>query len=433
MLSHHEHLRFTSRGLSRRGFLHTVGASALAVGSLSLRDMMSLQAADLKKQGKSMILLWMNGAPSQFETFDPKPGHENGGETKAIDTAVPGIQIAHHWDNVAKVMNDIALIRSMTNKEGQHPRATYQLHTGYIPSSSVKYPSLGSNLAKMLGDPQHELPSVVAIGQAEGMGSGFLGVDFEPFVVDQPGQLPQNVAASANVDRFQRRLGLLSQVEKEFADRGGQVVATNHQQLYSKASKLVLSPQVKRFQFDDEPVAVQERYGNSEFGKGCLLARRMVESGVTFVEVTTRGAGAGGNWDTHQDNFARTATLSQQVDPGMAALIGDLKERGMLDRTLVVWMGEFGRTPKINPRGGRDHYPRVFNAAIAGCGTKGGQVIGASTKDGSAIDHDPVTVHDLFCTICKALEVDPAHANISPLGRPIKIVDGGKPVTKLFA
>ncbi len=433
MLSHHEQIRITSRGLSRRGFLHTVTASAAAVGTLNLRDLMSLQAAELKKQGKSMILLWMNGAPSQFETFDPKPDNaEVTGETKAIDTNVPGIQIANGWDNVAKVMNEIALIRSLTNKEGQHQRATFQMHTGYIPSSSVKYPSLGCNIAKMLGDLERDLPTVVSVGNTEG--AGFLGVDYEPFVVDRPGEMPQNVAASANADRFNRRVGLLDQIEKEFSDRGGQVVATNHKQLYSKASKLVLSPEVKRFQFDDESPTTRDRYGSSEFGKGCLLARRMVESGVPFIEVSSRGApGAGGNWDTHQDVFSRTASLIQATDPGMAALISDLKERGLLDRTLVVWMGEFGRTPRINPRGGRDHYPRVFNAAMAGCGIKGGQVIGASTKDGSAIDRDAVTVHDLFASICQALDVNPAHENISPLGRPIKIVDGGKPVAKLFA
>lgn len=431
MLSHHEHIRLTSRGISRRSFFHTVGAGAVAAGTLNLRDLMSLQAAELKKRGKSLILLWMNGGPSQFETFDPKPGTETGGETKAIDTATPGIQIANGWDNVAKVMNDVALIRSLTNKEGQHQRATYQLHTGYIPSSSVKYPSLGCNIAKMLSEAEHELPSVVSIGGTEG--AGFLGVDYEPFVVDRPGELPQNVAASANLDRFSRRVGLLDQLEKEFANRGAQVVTTNHKQLYSKASKLVLSPQVKRFQFDDEPQALRDRYGESDFGKGCLLARRMVESGVAFVEVTSRGGQGVGNWDNHQDIFTNTARLISGVDPGMGTLIADLKERGLLDHTLVVWLGEFGRTPKINPRGGRDHYPRVFSAAIAGCEIQGGQVIGASTKDGSAVDHDPVTVNDLFSTICKALDVDPAHENISPLGRPIKIVDGGKPVAKLFA
>ena len=429
MLTHHEQIRFTSRGLSRRGFLHSVSTTALAAGTLNLRDLMSLQAAELRKQGKSLILLWMNGGPSQFETFDPKPDNKDvTGETTAIATAASGIQIANGWDNVAKVMNDVALIRSLTNKEGNHPRATSQMHTGYVPSGTVKYPSLGCNIAKMLGDPEHELPSVVSIGNTEG--AGFLGVDYEPFVVDQPGQLPQNVAASANTARFDRRLGLLDQLEKEFADRGGQVVATNHKQLYSKASKLVLSPQVKRFQFDDEPQALRDRYGNTDFGRGCLLARRLVESGVSFVEITSQRGG--GNWDTHQDVFSRTGTLISAVDPGMGPLIADLKERGMLDRTLVLWMGEFGRTPKINARGGRDHYPRVFNAAIAGCGIRGGQAIGASTKDGSAVDHDPVTVHDLFCSICRALDVNPNHEHISPLGRPIKIVDGGAPVKKLF-
>jgi hypothetical protein len=433
MLSLHEQIHFTSRGLSRRGFLHSVTAGAVATGTLCLRDLMSLQAAELRKQGKSLILLWMNGAPSQFETFDPKPDNaEVTGETKAIATNVPGIQIAHHWDNVAKVMNEIALIRSLTNREGQHQRATFQMHTGYVPSSSVKYPSLGCNIAKLLADPDRELPAVVSVGPTEG--AGFLGVDYEPFVVDRPGELPQNVAASANADRFNRRIGLLDQIEKEFADRGGQSVAKNHKQLYSKASKLVLSPEVKRFQFDDEPAEIRSRYGNSEFGKGCLLARRMVESGVPFIEVASRGVpGGGGNWDTHQDNFSRTKALIEATDPGMAALISDLKERGLLSQTLVVWMGEFGRTPRINPRGGRDHYPRCFNAAMAGCGIKGGQVIGASTKDGSAVDHDPVTVHDLFSTICKALGIDPSHENISPLGRPIKIVDGGKPIDKMFS
>lgn len=432
MLSFHEHVSFSARGFNRREFLHTVAASAAAAGTLNLRDFMSLQAAELKRQGKSLILLWMNGGPSQFETFDPKPENaELTGETKAINTSVPGIQIANGWDNVAKVMNDVALIRSMTNKEGQHQRATFQMHTGYLPSSSVKYPSIGCNIAKMLSEAEHELPSVVAVGGTEG--AGFLGVDYEPFVVDRPGELPQNVAASANTDRFNRRVGLLDQLEKEFSDRGGRIVATNHKQLYDKASKLVLSPLVKRFQFDDEPQELRDRYGNSEFGKGCLLARRMVESGVPFIEISSRGGQGGGNWDNHQDIFSNTARLIGNVDPGMGTLIADLKERGLLDRTLVVWMGEFGRTPRVNPRGGRDHYPRVFSAAVAGCGIKGGQVIGASTKDGSAVDHDPVTAHDLFSTICKALDVNPAHENISPLGRPIKIVDGGKPVEKLFS
>lgn len=428
-----EHVRLNRHGLSRRGFVHAVSASALAAGTLSFRDVVTVRADDLRRQGRSMILLWMQGGPSQLETFDPKPGHENGGETKAIDTNVPGIQIAHAWTNVAKVADQLAIIRSMTNKEGQHDRATYQLHTGYIPSGSVKHPALGSNIAHEIASAEVDIPSVVAIGGPRGgMGfggssAGFLGVDYEPFQVADPSRLPDNVAVANGEGRYRRRLGLLGQIEQEFAQRGGEVVVDNHRRIYDKASKLVLSPKTKAFDLSDEPQSLKQQYGSSAFGQGCLLARRLVEAGVTFVEVRH------GNWDTHEDNFNNTTRLAGEVDPGFAALISDLKDRGLLETTLVAWMGEFGRTPRVNPRGGRDHYPRVFNAVLAGGGVKGGQVIGASTKDGTAVDHDPVSVPDLFCSICHSLGVDPAKENMSPLGRPMKIVDGGQVVDKLFS
>lgn len=415
--------RFTS-SLTRRSFLHTVSASALAAGSLSFRDIITLQAEELQRNGMSMILLYMQGGPSQFETFDPKPGMETGGPTKAIATATNGIEIAEGWDKVAQQMNDIALIRSMTNKEGNHQRASYQLHTGYVPSGSVKHPSFGSAIAKEIGDPTHDLPAVVSMGRT--VGAGFLGVDYEPFAVQNPGQVPQNVTPLVESNRFNSRLAVLNELEQDFAARGGETVVANHKRLYEKTRKLVQSPQVKTFDLKDEPQALQDKYGNSQFGKGCLLARRLVEAGVTFVEVSL------GNWDTHDDNFNRCKTLAGQCDPAFAALVADLKERGRLDKTLVLWIGEFGRTPRINPRTGRDHYPRVFNAAIAGGGVKGGQVIGASTKDGMAVDHDPVSVSDLFSSICKSLQVDPTTENMSPIGRPLKIVDGGTPVEKLF-
>src|SRR5438128_2207146 len=185
---------------------------------------------------------------------------------------------------------------------------------------------------------------------------------------------------------------------------------------------MVMSPRLKAFDITQEKDAVRDRYGRTAFGQGCLLARRLVETGVTFVEVESNG------WDTHDDNFNRVKSLSESVDPAVAALIGDLKERGMLDKTLVVWMGEFGRTPKINPRTGRDHYPRAFNMALAGAGIKGGQVIGATSDDGSDVKERPVGVADLFCTFCEALKINPRKENMSGIGRPFKIVDGGQPV-----
>ncbi|MCA9005184.1 MAG: DUF1501 domain-containing protein, partial [Planctomycetaceae bacterium] len=194
-----------------------------------------------------------------------------------------------------------------------------------------------------------------------------------------------------------------------------------------KASSLVLSPQTKVFDLSQEPAELRREYGENNFGKGCLLARRLVEAGSTFIEVRSNG------WDNHADISETLSPRAQEVDAGMAALISDLKQRGMLDKTLVVWMGEFGRTPKINARAGRDHYPRVFSAALAGGGVKGGQVIGSSTKDGSAVQDRPVEVTDLFCSICKSLQVEPRKENMSPLGRPMKIVDGGKVVNELFS
>jgi len=424
-LFHHQHVRFLNRyDLSRRSFLQFVSAGAVAAGTLNFRQLMSLQAAELRKQDRAMILLWMQGGPSQFETFDPKPHTENGGQTKAISTAVSGIQIANGWDQTAKVMNDIALVRSVTNKEGQHQRATYQLHTGYLPTGSVRHPSLAANIAKQLADLARDLPAVVSVGQT--IGSGYLGVDYEPFVVDNPSQLPRNLEAPVAGKRYSRRLGLLDKLEDDFAARGGQTVVDNHRRLYTKASKMALSSSVSAFDISKEPEEVRAKYGDSDFGRGCLLARRLVEAGVTFVEVQSRG------WDTHDDVFNKVAKLSADVDPGFAALVSDLKERGRLEKTLIVWMGEFGRTPKINPRTGRDHWPRVFNAAIAGGGIRGGQVIGSSSTDGTMVQNHPVTIPDLFCTVCKSLGINPRIESISPLGRPLKIVDGGKPVDELF-
>jgi hypothetical protein len=257
-------------------------------------------------------------------------------------------------------------------------------------------------------------------------GAGFLGVDYEPFHVSNPGAPPENVTPLGGEKRYERRLGLLGKLEDEFAARGGEVVVNNHRRIYDKSSKLVLSPQIKAFDFTSESKETQDLYGNSNFGKGCLLARRLVEAGVTFVEVRHNG------WDTHQENFDAVKRNAGAVDPGLAGLIADLKQRGQLDKTMVVWMGEFGRTPKINPRTGRDHYPRCFNALIAGGGVKGGRVIGSSTKDGMAVADRPVTVADFFSTICESMQINPAKENMSPLGRPMKIVDGGEAIQELF-
>jgi hypothetical protein len=420
---------------NRRGFLRTIGVGAAGFSAINWLDAVSAQADDLRKQGMSCILLWMTGGPSQFETFDPKPGTENGGETKSITTSVPGIMIAEHWPETAKVMQDIALIRSMTNKEGNHQRASYQLHTGYLPSGSVKHPSFASLVCSETSDIQFDLPHFVCIQGAGGqggmgatVGAGFLGVEYEPFFVQDPNRPPNNTTLSPAVSqkRFVRRLGLSQALEKDFANSGAKVAVEDHQVLYDKAAKLVLSPRLKAFDLGQEPDGLRDKYGRNSFGQGCLLARRLVETGVTFIEVRSNG------WDTHQQNFTRVPELAKQVDPAFATLVSDLKQRGLLERTLVVWMGEFGRTPRINPNGGRDHWPRSFNAALAGAQVKGGQAIGSTNSDGSDVKDRPVNVADLLCSFCHALKVDPRKENTSPLGRPLKIVDGGTTVKELF-
>ncbi len=418
----------------RRDFLKRVSATAvsggLAGGMLHWTDLVTAQAAELRKRGMACILLWMQGGPSQFETFSPKPGHANGGETKAIPTSVPGIQIADRFPALAKQAQDIAFIRSVNSREGAHPRAQLLMHTGYLPMATVKYPTLGSIVAHELADSSTQLPSFVRIaGNRNGGSAGFLGVEFDPFDIRDPALPPTNATLPFGVDvaRYKNRLQLIDELESAASAGSPSPETVEHRKLYERAAKMILSPDMKAFDLAKEPDKIRDAYGRENFGAGCLLARRLIESGVTFVEVVLDG------WDTHQDNFERTKKLAERIDGPFATLVSDLKQRGMLDKTLVIWMGEFGRTPNINANSGRDHYPRAFNVALAGGGVRGGRVIGETDAGGTEIKDRPVSVNDLFQTFCHSLGMKAAKENMSPIGRPIKIVDGGKPVMELFA
>jgi hypothetical protein len=285
-------------------------------------------------------------------------------------------------------------------------------------------------VASEIAPKDFDLPGFVAVGnRASTIGSGFLGMQVSPFVVGNPNQLPNNVVLPAGVNdgRFGRRLGLLADLEKDFSEAGGGPRVEEHRALYGSAEKMVRSPHMKAFDLNQEGATVRDRYGRSAFGQGCLLARRLVEQGVTFIEVELNG------WDTHDNNFERTKKLSETADPAFATLLSELKERGMLERTLVIWMGEFGRTPKINPKTGRDHFPKAFSVALAGCGIRGGQVIGSTSADGNDVKNRPVSVQDLFCSFYKALGINPRKENVSTQGRPIKIMDKGEAVKELFS
>lgn len=418
--------------LRRRDLLRLLPAAGFAAGVLPWGNVAALHAADLRRRGKACILLWMQGGPSQFETFSPLEGHANGGGTKAIATNVAGIHYAEHWPEMAKLADRLAVIRSMTSKEGSHPRATYLMHTGYLPNPSARHPTLGSivasELAKQRAGETPDLPPVVRIGGRgrNDSGAGLLGMQWEPFEMRDPAQNPVNTQPQVPTDRHLRRLDLMDRLGADFSRRLPQE-AEDHRNLYRRATRMILSADMDAFDLDAEPESTRAAYGSGSFASGCLLARRLVERGVSFVEVVSNG------WDTHQDNFTKVAELAGEVDRPFAALLRDLADRGMLDDTLVLWMGEFGRTPQVNPRGGRDHFPRSFNAVLAGGGVRGGQVVGRTDKAGVEVADRPVTVPDLFATFCTSLGIDPTFENMSSSGRPIKLVDGGTAVRELFA
>ena len=408
--------------ITRRNFLH-VGATAFAAARLI--HGVEACAADVKKKHRACILIWLGGGPSQMETWDPKPGTPNGGQTKAISTATPGIQIADSWPKTAALMKDLALVRSITSKEGEHGRATYQMHTGRRPTGALKFPNIGSVVAEELGSMQAEIPNFISVGDT--LGPGFLGVHTAPFIVRRPGSLPDNVAVGVPIPRLSRRLALLKDQDNDFAEAGAKDLAVEHQGLYTQATRLVQSEKLKAFDLVKEPESLRKAYGSNGFGQGLLLARRLVEAGVPFIEVRH------GGWDNHDKIFENAPKRAAEVDPALAELITDLKARGLLENTLVICMGEFGRTPKVNARAGRDHWPNSFGVLLAGGGIRGGRAIGKTSPDGMTIADRPVPVADLFQTMCKSLGMDPKTDLMTPQGRPIKIVDDGEPIKELFA
>ncbi len=342
-------------------------------------------------------------------------------------TAVPGISIAEGWDQTAKTMKDIALVRSMTNKEGNHQRATYQLHTGYVPSATIKHPNIGCSIVSELGESKFDLPHIVSIGGAT-IGAGFLGAALEPFVVQNSEQPPENTQPKVGADRFRRRIGLLDRLEGAGFERtGGADRVKDHRALYHQTAKMILSPNMRAFNLDDEPEPLRDAYGRTPFGQGCMLARRLVQAGVTFVEVRSNG------WDTHQQEPRESRRARQPGRPGICGP-GHRSEATRHARKHAGrsgWASSAARQ-RSTPSAGRDHFPKVFNVALAGGGVKGGQVIGASNPDGTDVKDHPVSVPDLLASICHTLKVDASKEMMSPIGRPIKIVDGGKPVSALF-
>jgi len=413
--------------IHRRSFLKLGGLAGLSwltpVGHL-----LAVQSESARQPAQSVILLWLAGGPSQLETFDPHPGTMSAGGTKAINTALKGVQLAEGYERLADVMSEVSLIRSMVSKEGDHERGLYLAKTGYRPDVTADYPSIGAICCHELPVGRTEIPRHVSIltnkWPARG---GFLGAEYDAFQTGDPLQKLPDVTAQVPKDRDGRRVDDLSVVDRAFL-RGRQrrVSATLHRETIDRARVMMSSEQLKAFDVSQEPAQLRKDYGENAFGRACLAARRLIEVGVRCVEVTLDG------WDAHVNNHEIHRNRAKDLDPAFATLIRDLKERGLLDRTLVLCGGEFGRTPKINVAGGRDHWPNGFSIALAGGGIRKGLVLGETDPEGIKPPTQPTQVADVHATILKAVGLDPIKENISPVGRPIKLSEG-KPIEALLA
>jgi hypothetical protein len=414
--------------ITRRTLLRAGVSSAF--GALVARYLVPAPAsagALYAPKARACILLWLNGGPSHIDTFDPKPGRTTGGPFKAIKTRAPGMMLSEHLPLLAEHADKLALVRSLSSKEGNHPRAQYYAHTGYAPNPTVAHPSLGGWTCARLGDPRSELPAFVSIG-GPSFGAGFLGVQNGPFVLQKAGAAPADASLPPGVNRarFERRLAALDAADERFAQTTGDVKVDGRREVYAKAVRLMQTPKLDAFDVSGESEAVRRAYGDTDFGRGCLAARRLVERGAKFVEVFLDG------WDTHQNNFERTKELMGTLDPAFSGLLADLGTRGLLGSTLVACMGEFGRTPHINANDGRDHWPGAWSAALAGGGIRGGVVQGATDEDGAKVAGTPTRVPDLLATMATLLGLDPAHTEMSPAGRPISVTDDGAAIPALL-
>jgi hypothetical protein len=424
----------------RRHFLsHAAGAAAVAVPGMSFINRLRAAAPELKKKNKSLIILWMGGGPTTIDLWDMKPGHANGGEHKPINTAASGVQITEKMPLLAKQFKNLSIVRSLTTKEGDHRRGTVLMNTGRSPSPLVDFPAIGSVIAHQYSQDVEamknlDLPQFIAVGGSQ-VGPGFLGMKYAPFTVQNPGQPPENVEPPQGVSGVQmaRRKAIFDKLESGFTTNAPADAAQAHKDVYKKAMDLVVSTRKDVFSLAKEDPKVMATYGltgtnaNNGFARGCLLARKLTESGVGCVEVTM------GGWDMHQGIFNALATRAlPSLDMGFSGLMQDLEQRGRLKDTVVLWMGEFGRTPKINQNGGRDHYPRAWSVVVGGGNINGGMVYGSTSAGAEEPKDNPVTIENLYATVYAGLGLDHNAQIRDNLGRPTGLAgDKATPIKEL--
>jgi len=409
---------------TRRRMLQTFSATMLGMPISRLLA----ESAPGKGHAEHVILFWNDGGMSHLDTWDPKPGRKTQGEFSPIKTSVPGMEISEIFPQLAKQMHNASLIRSIAGTNGDHGRAQYELQTGFNQTPNILHPGFGSVVVHER-EPLGDLPAFVSIS-GQPARAGYLGQQCEAYYVGRPGEKDPYLAFPEGIShaRGMQRLQILEKMNARLSGNLGATEMRASETALKDAVALMESPALKAFELEEESPQTIERYGNTEFGRGALLARRLVEKGVRFVQVNR------GGFDNHGDIFNAMRGHGATMDPGIASLLSDLKSNGMLSKTLVVVLSEFGRTPRINDGGGRDHWARVFSALVAGGGTKGGTIIGASDADGMEPAERPVAVPDLHATLAHALGIDLQKEVITPQGRPMRLIrKEATPILELFA
>ncbi|MFK7910545.1 MAG: DUF1501 domain-containing protein [Akkermansiaceae bacterium] len=429
--------------LSRRGFLATTAKTCfgLTIGG-SAASFFSSQKASAAPEviaaggGKAtnVIYLFMSGGMTHLDTLDPKPSasSEIRGETKAIGTNVDGIQLGHSLPGLAKHMDKVALIRSMTSTQGAHSQGRYYMRTGYAPRSSIVHPSPGAWTNRLKEESTKDMPDYITVNCGSSHpGAGFMEAKYAPLPIGDATAGLRNSQPARNTDdqQFHKQLDLRKQLDREFDEKfsKGQKHVRDYNEAFEAAVRLMKSEDLEAFDLSQEGRDAHMLYGASRFGKGVLLARRLVERGVRFVEVEY------GGFDWHNDFAGEMENKMPALDQALAALLKDLEVKGLLDTTLVVLGTEFGRSPKINSNAGRNHYPKAFSTLMAGGGIKGGQVYGATDKSGSTVTENKVSAPDFNATIGHALGIEHKKVIYSASKRPFRMSGReGKPITKLF-
>ena len=418
----------TPRGMTRRHFMqHAAGASALAGTSLALGRSLQAHADELRANHKSAILLWMGGGPSTIDLWDLKPGMATGGPFRPISTS-GDMQICEHLPQLAKQMHNLSIVRSMSTREADHDRGRYYMHTGFVPNPNIEHPSYGSVVAHELMVGRHDLqiPPFISVGGAS-EGPGFLGMAWAPFSVSSDGRI-RNLEMAIDDTRLVQRMRTLELIEGGFIGQRRGPAAEDHQKILKKTFDLMSSQQMEAFKVDQESQEVKARYGDNAFGRGCLMARRLVEVGAPFIEVDL------GGWDNHNGIHNTLSTgLLPTLDQAMSALVEDLEQRQRLKDTVIIWMGEFGRTPIINADAGRDHWARCWSVVVGGGALKGGLAVGETDSEGRQVTSEPYAAEDLMATVCHGLGISLETTYQSKNGRPMKIANGGKLIRELLS